>query len=187
MKWMTSPHIHFDRVISAWLILRFVDPQATFEFANGLPEDSDTVAFGIRGAALGPHDESGSTFGKIIDSYALDDPALRRLRSLVDATVKTALDGTISAETWPVDPLLALAEGIMLESTDDASCLSNSLDLYDAIYSGISLRLAASAARPGATVRDCTFDITGMAPRCRANGGHRSGSLEQMLIEQVRG
>ena len=32
MKWITREHIRIDRVSSAWLIQRFVDPQAEFLF-----------------------------------------------------------------------------------------------------------------------------------------------------------
>ena len=38
MKWVTWEHIGVDRMGSAWLIVRFVDPQAEFVF----------IAFGVQ-------------------------------------------------------------------------------------------------------------------------------------------
>lgn len=33
MKWITHEHVRADRVMSIWLIRRFVDPQAALLFA----------------------------------------------------------------------------------------------------------------------------------------------------------
>jgi hypothetical protein len=32
MRWATLAHVHLDRVAAPWLVLRFVDPEAQFEF-----------------------------------------------------------------------------------------------------------------------------------------------------------
>ena len=34
MKWATRAGIHIDRAASAWLIQRFIDPDAVFEFVT---------------------------------------------------------------------------------------------------------------------------------------------------------
>ena len=33
MLWVTRPHPHIDRTACAWLVRRFVDPEARFAFA----------------------------------------------------------------------------------------------------------------------------------------------------------
>ena len=38
MKWITREHLKVDRVACPWLVRRFIDPDAVFEF---LPRDTD--------------------------------------------------------------------------------------------------------------------------------------------------
>ncbi|NWM25049.1 chromate resistance protein, partial [Escherichia coli] len=33
--WVTRRHVHVDRIASAWLIRRFIDPEASFKFVEG--------------------------------------------------------------------------------------------------------------------------------------------------------
>ena len=33
--WVTRPGVHVDRIASAWLIRRFIDPEARFKFVPG--------------------------------------------------------------------------------------------------------------------------------------------------------
>ena len=79
MKWVTTEHVHLDRVACPWLIVRFIDPEAEFLFVardkqDQLPDGAIPVA--ISGTELGPHDADGTTFDKILKKYNLNDPAL---------------------------------------------------------------------------------------------------------------
>jgi hypothetical protein len=52
--WVTRPHPHIDRTACAWLIRRFVDPEATFAFAPD-PEAARALGgtpFDMRGVEL---------------------------------------------------------------------------------------------------------------------------------------
>src|SRR5262249_17836040 len=51
-KWVTRPRPHIDRVASAWLIKRFIDPGAEFMFAS--PDDfpTDAIPFDAPGVEL---------------------------------------------------------------------------------------------------------------------------------------
>ena len=53
MRWATRTGPHVDRTACAWLIARFVDPQAEFVFVSD-PDDvpADATAFDIRGVEL---------------------------------------------------------------------------------------------------------------------------------------
>ena len=69
MKWITHEHVRADRVASAWLIHRFVDPQAAFLFApkdrvmtvaareHAIPFDMQDVELGHHGKACLRHAE----------------------------------------------------------------------------------------------------------------------------------
>lgn len=61
MLWVTTDHVHLDRVACPWLIRRFIDKDAEFTFltrdnVNSLP--ADAIPYAIPGVELGPHDES---------------------------------------------------------------------------------------------------------------------------------
>lgn len=138
MRWVTRDYVHFDRVASPWLIRRFVDRDATFEFVPwGSPQrPAGAIAFGLPGAELGPHDEAGTTFDKILAKYKLDDPALAAIADVIRAGVDAVLHGA-----QPTDEhgrmcygLLALSEGMMLRHENDADVLEASFPIYDALY-----------------------------------------------------
>ena len=65
---------------SAWLIRRFIDAKATFEFV-GQPEPSD-VPFDMRDVDFGHHDTC-CTFETIAQRFGVDDPAVVRLGGIV--------------------------------------------------------------------------------------------------------
>src|SRR3954451_21152929 len=96
MRWMTLAHLHLDRVASAWLIVRFVDTDAEFEYLGWdaeRPVDSDELKlFGMPGLALGSHDERGTCFAKILRAHDIDDPAVVLLERVVAAGVAHALE-----------------------------------------------------------------------------------------------
>ncbi|HVG06789.1 MAG TPA: chromate resistance protein ChrB domain-containing protein [Thermoanaerobaculia bacterium] len=77
--WVTRPRPHVDRLASAWLIRRFVDPEATIRY--GKPRKGD-VSFDMPGAELG-HTGNLCTFETILAAFRLDDPALRALAAIV--------------------------------------------------------------------------------------------------------
>jgi|SRR5437868_2269372 len=50
--WMTRPRPGIDRVSSAWLIRRFIDPKARFVFSDDPDSKPDSIPFDMRAAAL---------------------------------------------------------------------------------------------------------------------------------------
>ncbi len=75
MKWATRSRIHVDRAACAWLIQRFIDPDATFLFVDD-PADvpHDATAFDMRGARLS-HRHGGCSFESALDDFDLSaDP-----------------------------------------------------------------------------------------------------------------
>ena len=76
MKWATRAGCHVDRIGCAWLIRRFVDPEAVFIFVNDPDErPSDATGFDMRGVELSHHGGDCS-FETILRRYQLDDPVL---------------------------------------------------------------------------------------------------------------
>ena len=83
-RWATRQRVWVDRVASAWLIRRFIDPEARFVWVQ-TPQDcpADAIGFDFDGAAF-THTEHRVTFEVLLASFDLAmDPALTRLGVLV--------------------------------------------------------------------------------------------------------
>ena len=83
MKWVTRAGCHIDRAGCAWLIRRFIDPDAQFGFVSD-PADvpADATPFDMTGAALSHHG-GDCTFETILRRYDLHDPVLWRIAEIV--------------------------------------------------------------------------------------------------------
>lgn len=151
MHWVITEHVHYDRVAGPWLIKRFVDPQAVFSFVpRGLTLDQLTndqlppgaIPLAIPGAELGPHDDEGPLFVKILDKYGIHDPALR----LMGEVVQKGVNYVLHDYRPPIDDrygqmaagLLAFSDGMSLLEDSDHQRLESSYVVWDAIFALLS-------------------------------------------------
>jgi len=83
-RWATRRNIWIDRIASAWLIQRFIDSQATFEWLEDTAGASaGAVGFDFDGATFS-HVGNYVTFEVLMRSFGLHDvPALAKLGALV--------------------------------------------------------------------------------------------------------
>jgi hypothetical protein len=134
MKWATRGRIRMDRAASAWLILRFVDKEAEFEFvptqgALEFARAKQAVPFVIPGAELS-RKEGKVTFDAILEKYELTDPALHKLALIVrEADIRG--DGSVSPEA---PGFRAILHGFFLLDMPDADALRLELPIFDALY-----------------------------------------------------
>jgi hypothetical protein len=152
VKWVTREFIHLDRVACPWLIKRFIDPEAEFNFVPWGQEDErpeDAIPFSLPGAELSSHDENGTTFEKLIRKYQLDDRALDMLATIVASGVHHALhrgqDDVNDVPALEGIGLDAISEGMMLLTEDDYDNVERSLAIYDALYLCCRARLLAES------------------------------------------
>jgi hypothetical protein len=83
MRWATRAHIHIDRTACAWLIRRFIDPDAEFLFVDDPDEvPDDATPFDMRGVELSHH-RGNCSFETFLERYELDDPVLWDLAKIV--------------------------------------------------------------------------------------------------------
>ena len=129
MRWATRAGVHVDRTASAWLIRRFIDPDAEFLFV-GDPDEvpADATAFDMRGAELS-HKGGDCTFETLLRRYELDDPALWAIARIVhEADLED--ERYDAPEARGLDVLL---RGLsMIRSDDEMLGLSGAL--YDGLY-----------------------------------------------------
>lgn len=83
MRWATRPHCHIDRAACAWLIGRFIDPEAEFLFVDDpIDVPADATSFDMRGVELSHHGGDCS-FETFLRRYQLDDPVLWEIAKIV--------------------------------------------------------------------------------------------------------
>ena len=131
MIWATRRHVHIDRTACAWLLRRFVDPDAEFVFVDDPDEvPAGATPFDMRGAELG-HRDGRCSFESILVRYQIDDPALERIGQLVH-------EADIADERYdaPEAPGIdALLRGLALTAGGDQQLIDQTAPLYDALYS----------------------------------------------------
>jgi len=129
VRWATRAGVHIDRAACAWLIRRFVDPDAAFVFVVDpahVPEDA--TPFDMRGVALSHHG-SDCTFETILRRHDLSDPVLWRLAQIVhEADIDDALYD--APEAAGLDVAL---RGLSLVGTDEQT-LAVSAVVFDGLY-----------------------------------------------------
>jgi len=127
-RWVTRPRPHVDRLACAWLIRRFVDPQAEIRYAETAGEGE--VSFDMRGAELG-HRGNLCTFETMIAAFGLgSDPALAALASIVHEI--DLRDGTSARPEVPgVDAVLS---GWSAAGWTDAELERHGIALFEGLY-----------------------------------------------------
>jgi len=133
--WATRKPLWADRLASAWLVRRFIDPEATMIWLEkGQECPATAIGFGFEGAAF-ENNKSGITFEQLLANFGLqNNAALARIAALVQC-----LDtgGTAVAEAAGVEILLLGAQR-RSASTDELFVESEkTFDLlYDAYTEG---------------------------------------------------
>ena len=137
LKFVTREHARIDRIACAWLVRRFVDPDAEFLY---VPKDDvsatatheGAIPFDVPGVELGHHGEHCS-FDAFIKKYDLKDPALGALARIVRGADTSDFDAVPESAG-----LYAIGSGFQALSPqrfrDDHALLETQSPLYDALY-----------------------------------------------------
>ena len=80
--WITRPNPEIDRCASAWLIRKFIDPKATFQFAAQKPRRSMEVTFDMLEADF-THQGDSCTFETLCLRFAISDPIVSQIAEMV--------------------------------------------------------------------------------------------------------
>jgi hypothetical protein len=135
MNWTTWENVGVDRMASAWLIRKFIDPQAEFVFVpvgqKPLPEGAEP--FDIPGARYSHH-RGHCTFHTLLKEFKLKDPILAKLAQIVDEA-----DVVQEAAVEPAAPGLdMICRGLRRTSQDDWEALERGALVYDALYAELA-------------------------------------------------
>ena len=128
-RWVTRPRPHVDRIASAWLIKRFVDPAAEFVFAPPDQIPGDAIPFDMAGVEFGHHGED-CTFETLLRRTGLRDRKLAVLAEIVhEADIKD--QKFAREEARGID--LAL-RALLSAIKDDHEALAQGMTLFDGLY-----------------------------------------------------
>ena len=131
--WATRQRLRIDRLASAWLIRRFIDPEARFIWLT-IPEDcpSEAMGFDFDGAAF-THTGAKVTFEVLLASFGLtQDAALNRIGTLVHFL---DVGGIPVPEAAGLETVIG---GMRQRWTGDDELLAEVEKIFDAFYQAFS-------------------------------------------------
>jgi len=133
MKWVTRERPKIDRIACPWLIARFIDTEPDFLYVPAgevlaVAQKTGAVPYDIPGVEMS-HVGELCSFDAFLSKYALDDPALAQLATIVRGADTSRLD------LAPQSPgLYALSLGLSQTFANDHEMLKHGMVMYDALY-----------------------------------------------------
>jgi hypothetical protein len=129
--WVSRERPWVDRLASAWLIRRFVDPGAVIRWVKRPPKRlGNALGFDFDGATFSHVDEK-VTFEVLIASFDLEsDPSLARIAAIVHYL---DVGGFPVPESASVEAAL---RGMQARADDDDRLFARASELFDDLYAG---------------------------------------------------
>jgi hypothetical protein len=129
--WVTREHIQIDRIASAWLIRRFIDPAARFKFVPGrsyAPRTGEVRFDMFEGEYT--HEGDRCTFEVLLQRAGLVDPALAAIGEIIhDIDLK---DGKYGREETA--GIRTVMSGIAAAHREDGQRLARGAAVLDDLY-----------------------------------------------------
>ena len=133
--WVTRTGVHVDRIASAWLIQRFIDPEARFKFVPGADEPAAPreLRFDMFEAEF-THEGDLCTFEVLMQRFGINEQALTRIGQIVhDIDLK---DGKFNRlEAAGLDGVI---RGLGALLNDDRERVARGSAILDDLYAGLS-------------------------------------------------
>jgi hypothetical protein len=135
MKWITWENVGVDRIGCAWLIRRFIDKKAVFDFIpEGAKPPTGGEPFDIPGAKLSHHGGHCS-FHTILKVYKLTDPVLTHIARIIDEA-DTIQEVSVEPAAAGLD---LICRGIRRTSQSDHEALDRGALIYEALYAELAV------------------------------------------------
>jgi hypothetical protein len=129
--WVTRAGVFVDRIASAWLIRRFIDPEARFKFVAGKgyrPKEGE-LRFDMFEAEF-THEGDKCTFEVLLERCGLKDAALRAIAEIIhDIDLKDGKFGRTE-----VAGIRTLIEGIGAATNDDTQRIARGSEVFSDLY-----------------------------------------------------
>lgn len=135
--WVTRRDLHIDRLASAWLVRRFVDPEARFRFVDPKAERprANEIRFDMVGGDL-THEGDRCTFETLVARAGVTDAAVAEIAQIVhDVDLKDGKFGRPDAAG-----VRRLVDGLVARHPDDDDRLERGFALFDDLYESLKKR-----------------------------------------------
>ena len=133
--WLTRPRPEIDRVGSAWLVRKFIDPKARFAFAGKIPPRSNAVSFDMLDAEFS-HVGDDCTFETLTKRFGIRDKGVRKIAEMIhDADLED--EKFQRPEGIGIDRVL---KGWGKEGLTDDEILRRGFECCDALYAFLQRR-----------------------------------------------
>jgi hypothetical protein len=133
--WVTRVGVYVDRIASAWLVRRFVDPDAEFKFVSGKSYDMrpNEMRFDMFEAEF-THEGDRCTFEVMVDRLGIGDYALSQMAEIIhDMDLKDR-----KFHRSEVEGIRTLLDGITAASVGDSERLERGFVILDEMYASFS-------------------------------------------------
>jgi hypothetical protein len=144
MTWVTRRGIRVNRAATAWLVRRFVDPEARFVFvapeevAEVERREPGAIGFDAPGARYPHVDAEGRcSFEALAAEHRPQDEALQLLARIVRGADFSGLVGLMPESAG----LRSISLGFPLVAGGDDETVERSAFLYDALYAALEARM----------------------------------------------
>lgn len=132
MTWVTRRGVRVDRTACAWLVRRFIDPEARLKFVEptGYPPSEGELRFDMFDSEF-THEGERCTFETLLERFDLgDDPGLVAIAEIVhDLDLKESRYGRAEAAG-----LASILAGIARAHEDDAERIASGAPVFDFLY-----------------------------------------------------
>ena len=133
--WLTRPRPEIDRVGSAWLISKFIDPKAKFVFAPTTQSVPEAISFDMLDAEFSHHGNC-CTFETLTRRFAISDKSVAKIGEMIhDADLDDARFQRV--EAVGIDRVL---KGWGKEGVPDDEILRRGFACFDALYAYLQRR-----------------------------------------------
>jgi len=132
--WITRPRPGIDRVSSAWLIKRFIDPKASFLFDNNPTLHPEAVPFDMYQAGGFGHVGEKCTFENLCARFGVADKKVRLIgQAIHDADLDDEKFGRTEGIT-----INQILKGWAKQDIPDDELLRRGMDLIEGLYHSIA-------------------------------------------------
>jgi hypothetical protein len=144
MQWVTRRSIRVNRLATAWLIRRFIDPQAVFLFVEpdqvaDIQQREEATGFDALGATYPHKDERGRcSFEALVEEYCPEDAVLQEIARIVRGA-DFAEEISFAPESAGVR---AISHGFPLVAADDHETVAKGAFLYHSLYAALQKQRA---------------------------------------------
>jgi hypothetical protein len=135
LLWVTRTQPHVDRCASAWLIKRFIDEEAEFEFiSTDDPIPEGAIAFTLPKASIKPIEGKKTTYDVLVEKHRIQDPIALLVGKYIHDYEIDAEEDASEVKHKETLGLCYVLKGLGETSKTDEETLQKAFIVLDALY-----------------------------------------------------